>query len=440
MLDEMAGLRNDALPTCPECKADPAFLAKNSGIVTAIQGPNGSRAGPVRRDHARGRSSTARRRPGARFVEYMMADGYARWLGMAPEGKFPVRTGHPGRPEEVRHRVDDTARPASTPRSRWPRSTATRCWPALRRQPGHLRALGHPPGPGRAARRDRSAELPVPKALGDMVTGKSDADAAAAKRRHEGRRGDQGGRQVTTTAPGPGRARHQERPARDRSRRPLTLRRRESRAGLALVAPTLLVVIAGRSCIPIVWTVVLAFQRVRLARHLRKTGLFGEFTLDNFDRVLHPRLLASLWTTLIYSRRGTVGLDPAGPGRGAGRCAGRSAAAAGAGVHAAAVRRAGGRGDVRVEDDARPAARHRQLLGPRLLGWDQPIAFLGPGQSTALATVIAFETWRYFPFAFLFLHGPAPGGARRARGGRPGRRRHPDAAVPATSCCRNCCR
>ena len=39
ILDEMAGLRNDALPTCPQCKADPAFLAKNSGVVTAIAGP-----------------------------------------------------------------------------------------------------------------------------------------------------------------------------------------------------------------------------------------------------------------------------------------------------------------------------------------------------------------------------------------------------------------
>ena len=44
LLDELAGLRNDALPTCPECKADPAFLAKNSGIVTAITGPNGQPA------------------------------------------------------------------------------------------------------------------------------------------------------------------------------------------------------------------------------------------------------------------------------------------------------------------------------------------------------------------------------------------------------------
>ncbi|MBX9718065.1 MAG: extracellular solute-binding protein, partial [Microbacteriaceae bacterium] len=39
LLDELAGLRNDALPTCPEC-ADPGFLAANTGIVSAIQGPS----------------------------------------------------------------------------------------------------------------------------------------------------------------------------------------------------------------------------------------------------------------------------------------------------------------------------------------------------------------------------------------------------------------
>ena len=52
--------------------------------------------------------------------------------------------------------------------------------------------------------------------------------------------------------------------------------------------------------------------------------------------------------------------------------------------------------------------------GERLLGWEDPIAFLSSGDpvsvlglelpiSTALATVIAFEWWRSFPFAFLFL-------------------------------------
>jgi multiple sugar transport system permease protein len=46
--------------------------------------------------------------------------------------------------------------------------------------------------------------------------------------------------------------------------------------------------------------------------------------------------------------------------------------------------------------------------GTRLLGWDAPIAFLSEGRPVlgipvALLTVIAFEAWRSFPFAFLFL-------------------------------------
>ncbi|MBC8093262.1 MAG: sugar ABC transporter permease, partial [Pseudonocardia sp.] len=40
--------------------------------------------------------------------------------------------------------------------------------------------------------------------------------------------------------------------------------------------------------------------------------------------------------------------------------------------------------------------------GTRLLGWDEPVAFLSASPS-ALLTVIAFEAWRSFPFAFLFL-------------------------------------
>ncbi|HEX3198724.1 MAG TPA: extracellular solute-binding protein, partial [Propionibacteriaceae bacterium] len=41
LLDELAGLRNDALPTCPQCKKDPQWLAKNTGILTQMQGPSG---------------------------------------------------------------------------------------------------------------------------------------------------------------------------------------------------------------------------------------------------------------------------------------------------------------------------------------------------------------------------------------------------------------
>ena len=40
--------------------------------------------------------------------------------------------------------------------------------------------------------------------------------------------------------------------------------------------------------------------------------------------------------------------------------------------------------------------------GTTISGWDQPINFLGT-RPVALLSVIVFEIWRYFPFAFLFL-------------------------------------
>ncbi len=92
-LDELAGLRNDAMPSCPECVADPGFLAANTGVVTAIEGPDSS--GPAQfgeitswtvTDGANVESSQA-------FIEYMMSDGYEPWIAIAPEGKVPVRTG-----------------------------------------------------------------------------------------------------------------------------------------------------------------------------------------------------------------------------------------------------------------------------------------------------------------------------------------------------------
>lgn len=93
ILDELAGLRNDAAPTCPECGDDPAFLAKNSGVVTAIQGPSGEPAtfGEVTSwtIPAEAASDSAKE-----FVEYMMTDGYEPWIAIAPEGKIPVRAGN----------------------------------------------------------------------------------------------------------------------------------------------------------------------------------------------------------------------------------------------------------------------------------------------------------------------------------------------------------
>jgi multiple sugar transport system substrate-binding protein len=93
ILDEMAGLRKDALPTCPQCKADPAFLAKNSGVVTAIQGPSGSGPATFGEITSWTIPSDSASDPAKKFVNYMMTDGYQPWIEIAPEGKIPVRTG-----------------------------------------------------------------------------------------------------------------------------------------------------------------------------------------------------------------------------------------------------------------------------------------------------------------------------------------------------------
>ncbi|RZS66434.1 multiple sugar transport system substrate-binding protein [Agromyces ramosus] len=92
LLDELAGLRADALPTCPECQADATFLAENTGIVSAVEGPSGSEPASF------GEVVSWAVLDGAsdgtnELVEYLMGDGYLEWLAIAPEGKVPTRLG-----------------------------------------------------------------------------------------------------------------------------------------------------------------------------------------------------------------------------------------------------------------------------------------------------------------------------------------------------------
>lgn len=92
LLDELAGLRNDALPTCPECTNDPGFLAANTGIVSAIEGPDGTEPASFGEVVSWGIIDGASPKT-QDFVEYMMDKGYADWLAVSPEGKVPTRYG-----------------------------------------------------------------------------------------------------------------------------------------------------------------------------------------------------------------------------------------------------------------------------------------------------------------------------------------------------------
>jgi multiple sugar transport system permease protein len=196
----------------------------------------------------------------------------------------------------------------------------------------------------------------------------------------------------------------------DRPQRKSTLRAQENRAGLVLVSPTFLIVLVV-VVLPILWTVVLAFQNVRLV-DIQSQGLWGHWTFRNVQRVFSsPGFWSSLWTTLVYTIGSTLGSIVVGL------------------VAALALRKPfRGRALVRgamllpyVAPVVAVAFVWQVLLSPDLgvvnhwgmnvFGWDRPVAFLtqrsfdvgGVPIPMALFTVIAFETWRYFPFAFLFL-------------------------------------
>lgn len=204
-------------------------------------------------------------------------------------------------------------------------------------------------------------------------------------------------------------------PARRRApRKGATLRQQEGRAGLALLSPTLIIVLVV-VVLPVVWTIVLAFQRIRLTT-LQRQGFFGHYTLQNFVKVLSsPDMWSSLGTTLAYTIGGTVlslglGLVVAlalrKPFRG--RAFLRSAMLL---PYVAPVVAATFVWEILLS----PQFGAVNAWGKSIFGWDKPVAFLSQETSTlslfgwhihlplALLVVIAFEGWRYFPFAFLFL-------------------------------------
>jgi multiple sugar transport system substrate-binding protein len=98
LLDAMAGLRDDAVPSCPECEADSAYLARNSGLV----GPLAGRGGPPAQFgnvSTWGIAADGNLDGAERFVAYMMSDGYLSWLALSPQGKYPVRFGDRAEPD-----------------------------------------------------------------------------------------------------------------------------------------------------------------------------------------------------------------------------------------------------------------------------------------------------------------------------------------------------
>ena len=99
IMDELAGLRNDAPPTIND---DPTSreLAEKTGFITNLSGPSNPDGSAWADIRYFGITNDADTEPAMQFVEYALDEGYGQVLGIAPEGKFPVRRGTADEPDK----------------------------------------------------------------------------------------------------------------------------------------------------------------------------------------------------------------------------------------------------------------------------------------------------------------------------------------------------
>ena len=95
ILPDLAGLNPSASPSCDECDESEDginYLARNIGIVTEIDGPNGEPAafGNIRN---LGITTAADREAAQAFAEFWFSEAYEKWLAVNSERKVPMRLG-----------------------------------------------------------------------------------------------------------------------------------------------------------------------------------------------------------------------------------------------------------------------------------------------------------------------------------------------------------
>ena len=175
LLDGMAGLRDDTKPSCKECKKDPAFLAKNSGLIGPLAGSAGepSQFGSVSTVNI---SVSAPTEDAQKLAEFMLTDGYVRWLALSPQGKYPVRAGDSEDPKkfetawaELESGVDRKA-----PLSKFYSEESIQ---SLGEGVENFQRWGFAQGEGALVGALRG-EQPIASAVADVIGGKDPAEAA----------------------------------------------------------------------------------------------------------------------------------------------------------------------------------------------------------------------------------------------------------------------
>jgi multiple sugar transport system substrate-binding protein len=176
LLDGMAGLRDDTRPSCPQCRRNPAFLAENSGLVGPLVGPAGGEGTQFGSVSTLNITTNANTEASQQLLEFMMSDGYVRWLGLSPQGKYPVRFGpEPGSQEyvtawsQLESGVDRKA-----PLSQFYSKASL---DSLREGVANMDRWGFPQGRG-ALVGALSGEQPIADAGAEVIAGKAPAEAA----------------------------------------------------------------------------------------------------------------------------------------------------------------------------------------------------------------------------------------------------------------------
>ena len=181
----------------------------------------------------------------------------------------------------------------------------------------------------------------------------------------------------------------------------IRLAQREERLAYLLLGPPVLLII-GIILFPVAWTGWLAFHKVKLLSLRQSSWWELEATGDNFVQVFtHPDFWPALQATLIYTL-----------------CSALLTIALGLAAALLAHGRFPGRGVVRglfllpyVAPVVAIAFAWRFILDPRGILMtalidanilDQPLNILSQSP-WAMLSLIAFEGWRLFPFAFLFI-------------------------------------
>lgn len=97
ILDELAGLDPAVPPTCEQCKADPAFLSKNSGFITVLDKNQPAQYGAML---GYGIPRGAHTDEAKMYIKHVLEEGYADTLGVATEGRIPLRNGTKSEPNK----------------------------------------------------------------------------------------------------------------------------------------------------------------------------------------------------------------------------------------------------------------------------------------------------------------------------------------------------